>query len=95
MALSGMENIISICKKNGIPVYVSDTDQVEKGCAAALGPNQYDIGVQTGKIIKRIINGEDINNIEIQYPTTNELYINTKSVVKIPDAIKTRAKKAF
>lgn len=95
IALSGMENIISICNKNGIPVYVSDTDQVEKGCAAALGPNQYDIGVQTGKIIKRIINGEDINNIEIQYPTTTELYINTKSVIKIPDAIKARAKKAF
>ena len=95
MALSGMENIVSICNKNGIPVYVSDTDQVEKGCAAALGPNQYDIGIQTGKIIKRVIDGEDINNIEIQYPTTTELYINTKSVIGIPYAIKARAKKVF
>lgn len=95
MALSGIENIISICNKNNIPVYVSDTDQVQKGCAAALGPNQYDIGVQTGKIIKRIVDGEDINSIDIQYPITTELYLNTKSVIEIPKDIKAQAKKVF
>lgn len=95
MALSGMENIVAIAQKNNIPVYVSDTDQVEKGCAAALGPNQYDIGIQTGKIVQRIANGEDINKIDVQYPKTTELYLNTRSVVKFSDTIKAKAKKVF
>lgn len=95
MALSGMENVVSICDKNNIPVYVSDTDQVEKGCVAALGPNQYDIGVQTGKIAARVANGEDINSIGVQYPETTELYLNAKSVANIPDEIKSQAKKIF
>ena len=95
MALSGMEIIVETCAKNNIPVYVSDTDQVEKGCVAALGPNQYDIGVQTGKIVQKIADGKDVNEIAIQYPEKTELYLNTKSVLKIPDAVKSRAKKIF
>ena len=95
MALSGMHNIIAISEKNEIPVYVSDTDQVEKGCAAALGPNQYDIGIQTGKIVKRIADGEDINKIAVQYPDKTELYVNTKSIQKIPAEVLTQAKKIF
>ena len=95
MVLSGMRNIIAICGKNGIPLYVSDTDQVEKGCAAALGPNQYNIGIQTGKIVKRIADGEDINKIAIQYPDKTELYVNTKSIPKIPAEVLGQAKKIF
>ncbi|MDR0632402.1 MAG: ABC transporter substrate-binding protein [Holosporaceae bacterium] len=95
MALSAMSSIVAICGKNNIPVYVSDTDQVEKGCAAALGPNQYDIGVQTGKMVKRIVDGEDINEIPVEYPEVSELYINRKSPVKISDDVKSAAKKIF
>ena len=99
MALSGISNIISICRKNNVPVYVSDMDQVEKGCVAALGPSQYDIGVQTGKIVQRISDGEDINGIAVQYPETTELYINTKSisqsVLQIPQEIVSQAKRIF
>lgn len=95
MALSGMETIVETCARNNIPVYVSDTDQVEKGCIAALGPNQYDIGVQTGKLVQQIAEGNDINNLEIQYPDKTELYINTKSVLQIPDSIIAQAKKVF
>lgn len=95
MALSGMSNIVLICSKKNIPVYVSDTDQVGKGCAAALGPNQYDIGVQTGKIVERIINGENVNDIDVQYPQTTELFVNTNGPVKIPNKIISRAKIVF
>jgi len=95
MALSAMANIVFISKKNNVPVYVSDTDQVEKGCAAALGPNQYDIGVQTGKLVKRIADGEDINKIPVEYPEVSELYLNQKAHLEIPDDVKSRAKQIF
>lgn len=95
-ALSGIPFIVKACDKIKIPVYVSDTDQVAKGCLAALGPNQYDIGKQTGKIIKQIKNGEDINKISIEYPATTELYINKEKAdklgINIPDELLKEAK---
>ena len=82
-ALSGIPYIVKACDKVKIPVYVSDTDQVAKGCLAALGPNQYEIGKQTGKIIKLIKNGEDINKIRVEYPDTMELFLNKDKAIEL------------
>ncbi|MDR3030825.1 MAG: ABC transporter substrate-binding protein [Holosporales bacterium] len=82
-ALCGISLIISICNKYQIPVYVSDTDEVEKGCVAALGPNQYELGKQAGKMIEKIKNGTNINDIKIEYPDRNELFINLEAAEKI------------
>jgi putative ABC transport system substrate-binding protein len=99
MVLAGIPLVIKICNRHSIPVYVSDTDQVEKGCLAALGPNQFDIGRQTGAMIRKIKNGTDINDIKIEYPKTNELFINleaAKSVgIDIPDDLINGANKVF
>lgn len=95
MALSGIPNIVSICKRYSVPVYVSDTDQVAKGCAAALGPNQYQIGVQTAKIIEKIAFGEDINTIKVHYPSAMDLYLNENAGVDFPKNLLLQAKKVF
>lgn len=100
MALSGISSIVSICKKAGIPVYVSDTDQVINGCLAALGPNQYEIGLQTGEMVRRICEGEDINKISVEYPKKSELYINLRGIqdtpsISITDEIRSQAARIF
>lgn len=77
-ALSALSNIIEMSKKKKIPVYVSDTDAVELGALAALGPNQYDIGIQTGKMIAKILQGENIENLSVEFPKNKELYLNMK-----------------
>jgi putative ABC transport system substrate-binding protein len=82
-SLTGISFIVSVCNKNKIPVYVSDTDQVEKGCLASLGPNQYQIGIQTGKIIGKIIEGTDIDSIPVEYPSSTETFINLKAAREI------------
>ncbi|MDR1361822.1 MAG: ABC transporter substrate-binding protein [Holosporaceae bacterium] len=96
LALSSISKVIDVCNKSKIPVYVSDTDQVEKGCLAALGPNQYDIGVQMGKMVARVAAGENINKIAIEYPQSCELFINLKAAKKlgmtIPSEILLQAK---
>ena len=95
-ALSGIPYIVKACDKVKIPVYVSDTDQVVKGCLAALGPNQYEIGKQTGRIIKRIKDGEDINKIRIEYPDTMELFLNKEKAkeleISVPEDVLKEAK---
>jgi len=82
-ALSGIPYIVKACDKVKIPVYVSDTDQVAKGCLAALGPNQYEIGKQTGRIIKRIKASEDINKIRVEYPNTMEFFLNNEKAKEL------------
>ncbi|MDR1907873.1 MAG: ABC transporter substrate-binding protein [Holosporales bacterium] len=97
--LAGISFVIKVCTANKVPVYVSDTDQVEKGCLASLGPNQYDIGVQTGKIIEKVKNGADINSIAVEYPVKTELFVNIDAAsaigIIIPDSVLTRAEKVI
>ncbi|MDR0640645.1 MAG: ABC transporter substrate-binding protein [Holosporales bacterium] len=88
-ALSSLPLITSLCKKFKIPVYVSDTDQVEPaGCLASLGPNQYEIGVQTGAIVDAIIK-QGAKMPSIEYPKKQKTVINVSISeeldIKIPE----------
>lgn len=82
-ALSAMGSIIRIANKEKIPVFVSDTDIVGDGALAALGPNQYQVGIMTAKMIYRVLKGEDINKIAIEFPSKLELFINMKVAQRI------------
>lgn len=96
-ALAALQSIISIANKVKIPIYVSDTDAVELGALAALGPNQYQVGLQTGAMLARILNGKDLSAIPIEFPNEVDLYINEKTAniidIIIPDSIKEKAAK--
>jgi putative ABC transport system substrate-binding protein len=91
-ALSCLPGIVSICNANTIPIYISDTDAVFLGALAALGPNQYSIGNQTGKMAARIMGGVDISTIPVEFPEKMELFINMDAakILKInvpPDVV--------
>jgi putative ABC transport system substrate-binding protein len=94
-ALAALQTVIKIANKVKIPVYVTDTDAVELGALAALGANQYQVGLQTGAMIARALNGEDLSSIPVEFPNKTELYINEKSAeiigIIIPDNIKSKA----
>ena len=81
-ALSALQTIIAAASKVKIPVYVSDTDAVKLGAVLALGPNQYEVGIQTGKMIARILKGADINNIPVEFPDKTDLVINMDAAKK-------------
>lgn len=76
--LSAIQSILKIANVKKIPVYVSDTDQVGQGALAALGPNQYAIGLQAGDMVAKILNGEAIASMPVQFPQKTELYINLR-----------------
>jgi putative tryptophan/tyrosine transport system substrate-binding protein len=78
-ALSGLAQIAHIAKSNNIPLYVSDTDAVSIGAIAALGPNQYTLGQQTGRmIIRSFANKQDPGSIPVEFPADVELVLNEK-----------------
>ena len=83
MALSALKTIIKAANAQQIPVFVSDTDIVKDGALAALGPNQYEIGKQTARLIARILNGEDINKMNVEFPKGTELFLNQSTAAKL------------
>jgi putative ABC transport system substrate-binding protein len=87
--LSALQSVIVAANRAQIPVYVSDTDAVELGALAALGPNQYSIGVQTGKMIAKILRGEDPNQMPVEFPQKTETYINPASAQMLSIVIPT------
>ncbi|MCP5369366.1 MAG: ABC transporter substrate-binding protein [Rickettsiaceae bacterium] len=96
-ALSALQVIINVATKVKVPVYVSDTDAVELGALAALGPNQYKVGLQTAQIIVRALKGEDLGTIAVEFPTETELYLNEdaadKLQIQLPSELKNIAAK--
>jgi putative ABC transport system substrate-binding protein len=90
-ALSAFEAITKIAKTKKIPVFVSDTDMIVQGALAAVGPNQYEIGRQTAKLLLQILAGEKAENMPILFPEQTELYINLKVAkelgIGIPNSI--------
>lgn len=95
-ALSSLQSIIRAANQRKIPVYVSDTDAVADGAIAALGPNQFEVGKETGYMIANILGGANINSIRIEYPDKTELYVNETAAknfgLTIPSAILAQAK---
>ncbi len=96
-ALSALPSVIQAANKAKIPVYVSDTDAVAKGALAALGPDQYQVGVQTGLMITKVLNGTPITDIGIEFPENTELYLNPKTAqqlnINIPSDLKFKTPK--
>lgn len=94
-ALSSLQSIIKMAQNRKIPVYVSDTDAVAQGAVAALGPNQREIGRQTGRMIAKVLQGAEIGNIPVEFPAKTELYINLKAAnladIPIPNNISKKA----
>lgn len=97
--LAALESVIMAANKEKKPVFVADTDAVELGALAALGPNQYDLGLDTAVMIADILDGKDINSIDVGFPNGLELFINQDAADKLgytfPDAVKAKAAKVI
>lgn len=66
-AASNAEIINNICLPAGIPVIVGE-EGICAGCGVAtLSISYYDLGVSTGKMAARILQGEDISTMPIEY----------------------------
>ena len=80
-----------------IPVFVSDTDMVVNGALAALGPNQYNLGTQTAKMIIAILNGKPVKELPVEFPNMVELVLNQKIAdqlgIQLPADNASKAKK--
>lgn len=74
--VSAYEALVKVGMDAKIPLIASDTDSVVRGAIAALGINYYDLGVQTGEIVVRLLDGEKPGDIAFQTSDNVELFVN-------------------
>jgi putative ABC transport system substrate-binding protein len=93
--VSALEAATSVAIENKIPLYAGDTDSVKRGAIATVGFNYHDVGIQTGKIVARVLRGEKPGDIAVSYATGTDLFVNpgaaAKMGVTIPEAVVKRA----
>ncbi|PLX37156.1 MAG: ABC transporter permease [Hyphomicrobiales bacterium] len=93
--VSALEAAIQVAEQNKIPLYAGDTDSVPRGAVAAIGFNYFDIGVQTGAIVARVLKGEKPGDIAVTVAAGTNLVVNPAAAEKvgitIPQAVIDRA----
>lgn len=78
-ALSAIDSIVKIATDNKIPVFTGDCDTIEKGVTAALGADQYTLGVQAAEMVLQVLlDGKELSKIPPQTPRRVEKRINEK-----------------
>ena len=94
--VSAYESLFQIAKESKIPLIASDTSSVARGAVAALGVDYYVLGRETGKIVVRILNGENAGEIPVYTPQNLDLYVSPKNAeaegITLPKAVIDRAK---
>ncbi|MDR2576511.1 MAG: ABC transporter substrate-binding protein [Puniceicoccales bacterium] len=94
-----LNSILAAANARKIPVYASDTEAVSAGALAAMGPNYYEIGKQTGKMVLRIIDGESTRTIAPEGAGAVELFLNAGVArhlgITLNKQLITEAKKVF
>lgn len=97
--VSAYEALHSAAKESKIPVIAADKDTVARGALAAYAVNQYDIGVETGKVAARVLRGEKAGSIGTQSVAQMDLSLNEKTAkefgISIPEALLKQAKDKF
>lgn len=78
--VSALDTVIQVSNENDIPLFVGETDSVEKGAFAAFGISYEAIGYETGKMAVQILKGEKTPaDIPAQTPSEIDLVINKKA----------------
>lgn len=93
--VTGLEALIRVAEANDIPLFPSDEPSIERGGIAAYGFDYYDIGVQTGRMVARVLDAGKANNIPVEKGAIISLSINTAAAermgVTIPQALVDKA----
>lgn len=76
-ALAAFDGIAKICSLNKMPLFASDADVLEKGALAVRGPDQYDLGRQTGRMVAKVLRKEArAEDLGTELPEKVEIYLN-------------------
>jgi len=77
--VSAYEAMVKVGRDAKLPLIAADSDSVKRGAIASLGVNYFDMGVQTGHQVVRILQGEKPGAMASETSAKLELYVNPKA----------------
>ena len=93
--VSALESVVQVGQENQLPVFSGDTDSVERGAIASIGFNYYDIGVQTGEMVVKVLKGAKPGDLPVEFANVLQLHINPAAAeamgVTLPESVNERA----
>jgi len=82
--VTGLEALIGVAEENDIPLFPADDPSIERGGIACYGFDYKDIGVQTGWMVARILDGDGTaNNIPVEKGQIINLSLNITAAEKM------------
>lgn len=100
---AALEAAVKVAIENDLPLFCGETRSVERGCAASISFDYYDVGVATAQMVKRVLDGADPGKIDVNVLKDTyknfQLWVNAKSAaqmgLKVSDDLRKRADKLF
>lgn len=87
--IGGAAAAVKVAAEHKRPLYVGDSGTVEKGGLAAVSVGYADLGVETGKLVARVLRGE--KNLPTVVGRGSEVYVNTRAAemmgVTVPEDV--------
>lgn len=81
--VSALESLVKICLEAKKPLFVSDPNSVNRGALAAYAYDQSQMGRQVGIMVARILKGEDVTDIPVEYAKDLKFFLNHKTAEKL------------
>lgn len=73
---AALPTLMDVANKNNIPVYSLYADAMAQGALASIAPDEYQIGLQTGKMAIRILEGSKAGDLSVEDPATYRTHID-------------------
>ncbi|WP_297322513.1 ABC transporter substrate-binding protein [uncultured Bartonella sp.] len=93
--ISVLEGATKVAAEAKTPLFTADPSSIGRGAFAAQGIDYYDSGLETGKLVVRILKGEKPGDIGVITPQGRDVAINLKAADKmgitIPQSVLDRA----
>ena len=93
---SAMATVVQVTDAVKIPVFPSADTMVADGGVLGVGVDQYQIGVETAKVVAKVLKGADTKDMPIVLANEGVIYLNEAKAkqlgIEIPKEIKDKAK---
>jgi putative tryptophan/tyrosine transport system substrate-binding protein len=76
---ASLESVVKIALSNKLPLFGATSGAVKSGAIGSVGLDWYQIGVETGQVAIRVLNGEKPGDIAIASASVTSLSLNPKS----------------
>ncbi|MCZ2327892.1 ABC transporter substrate-binding protein [Bartonella sp. F02] len=81
--VSVLEGAAKVALETKTPLFVADSDTIGRGPFITQGVDYYDMGIETGKLILRILKGEKPGDIDVVRVNNNNMMVDMKVAKQI------------